>query len=788
MINHRQRAHGLLRKMNVKEKVAQLHSVWLSIEEDGSFAFRKAVNGFIEESRSEPDSILKHGIGQITRPLGTRPIEARSCVRGLNRIQKYLMERTRLKIPALPHEECLPGLMARGATLFPAAINYGSLWDEELVKEVAAAIGSELYSVGARQGLAPVLDVSRDVRWGRTEESFGEDPYLAGCLGVAYVRGLQSENRRVLATLKHYAGHSFSEGARNHAPVRVGERELNDVFLLPFEMAVKLASAGSVMPAYHDIDGEPCSSSWRLITEVLRERWGFDGLVVSDYEAIRLLYAHHGVARDKSEAAALALKAGMDVELPGNTVFESGIEEALSRGILKMSTLDEAVTRVLIEKSRLGLFENPYADEGAITLNSPEHRQVAREAAARSVVLLKNDGILPLQDEGTTALVGPLADDQLAVLCGYSFPVHLIRAQRLLDTGTDHAQTLRQALEERVSAGTILHSRGCEIFTERMLEAPVFPGDPGAEQGQKKSTVSMDESGIADAVTVAARADRIIVAVGDLSGLFLTGTVGEGSDASSLVLPGVQQKLVEALLSLSKPTVIILLSGRPYNLGEAFSRANAVLEAWFPGQEGAGALAGILYGDINPGGRLPVSFPKSAGAMPYFYNHKLKSAGSPVHPDFGAVFPFGHGLSYTSFEYSDFRVTTGKVANDSQFEISCTVENTGPRAGDEVVQLYIHDPVASLVRPVMELKGFKRLTLNPGERRRVSFVLPVDLLGFTVSGTSRVVEPGEFQLMIGRSSADILFRETVEVTGKPRELPENWRMATEVRVSSATEG
>jgi beta-xylosidase len=785
MSDYHERARELLKKMNVKEKVAQLHSLWLNIEEDGSFTFRKAHDGFIEESSADPDSILRHGIGQITRPLGTRPVEAASCVRGLNRIQKYLVERTRLKIPALAHEECLTGLMAKGATLFPAAINYGSLWDEALMSEIAGAIGEELYSVGARQGLAPVADVSRDVRWGRTEESFGEDPYLAGCMTAAYVRGLQGEDRRVLATLKHYAGHSFSEGGRNHAPVRVGERELNDVFLLPFEMAVKLTDAGSVMPAYHDIDGEPLSSSRRYINEILRERWGFDGLVVSDYEAVRLLYAHHGVARDEAEAAAQALQAGMDVELPGFTCFGTGVEEALSRGILKMSTVDQAVARVLVEKFRLGLFENPYVEEDAITLNTPEHRKIAAEAAARSVVLLKNDGILPLEDKGTTALIGPLADDQLALFCGYSFPVHLIRAQRLMDTDTRYAQTLREALEGRASAGSILYSRGCQIFTERLLEAPVFPDDIDAERGQKKSTISMDESGFEDALAAAAEADRVIVAVGDLSGLFLTGTVGEGSDASSLTLPGVQQKLVDAILSLDKPTVIVLLSGRPYNLGEAFSKANAVIEAWFPGQEGAAALGGIIYGDINPGGRLPVSFPKSAGAMPYFYNHKLKSAGAPIQPDFGALFPFGHGLSYTSFEYSDFRLSHEKVRIDGEFEISCTVENTGKRAGDEVVQLYVRDLIASLVRPVKELKGFKRLSLKPGERKRVSFSLPVDLLSFTVSGTTRVVEPGEFEIMIGRSSADILFSETVEVAGKPRELAAKWRMKTEVSVASA---
>jgi beta-xylosidase len=783
MIDHRKRARELLKKMTVKEKVAQLHSVWLRIEEDGTFSFREATDGFIRGSGADAETILAQGIGQITRPLGTHPIDAKSGVRGLNRIQKYLVERTRLKIPALAHEECLPGLMAKGATLFPAAINYGSLWDEELMSRVAAAIGEELYCAGSRQGLSPVLDVSRDARWGRTEESFGEDPYLAGCLAVAYVRGLQGENRRVLATLKHFAGHAFSEGGRNHAPVRLGERELNDTFLLPFEMAVKLARAGSVMPAYHDLDGEPCSSSRHCITEVLREEWGFDGLVVSDYEAVRLLFAHHGVARDEAEAAALALKAGMDMELPGFTCFRTGIEQALERGILKMSTVDAAVTRVLVEKSRLGLFEKPYADEGAVALNTEEHRQIAAQAAARSIVLLKNDGTLPLRDEGTTALIGPLADDQLAVFCGYSFPVHLIRAQGIMDTDTRYAKTLRQALAERTAAGTIAFSKGCDIFTERLMEAPVFPGDAGAEKGQKKIPISYDESGFAEALSVAAGADRIIAAVGDLSGLFLTGTVGEGSDASSLSLPGVQQKLVESLLSLGKPTVIVLLNGRPYNLGDAFSRANAVVEAWLPGQEGAAALAGVLFGDINPGGKLPVSVPKTAGAMPYFYNHKLKSAGSPVQPEFGAVFPFGYGLSYTTFELSDFRLKSRKVRIDGEIEVSCQVQNTGQRAGDEVVQLYVRDLVASLVRPVKELKGFKRVTLNPGQKVEVAFCLPVDLLAFTIRGTTRRVEPGEFELMIGRSSEDIDFREPIEVVGEPRELPAKWRMQTEVRVA-----
>jgi len=776
MSRHTDRAESLLGKMRLGEKVAQLYAVWLRIEEDGSFAFRGVNDGFIEVDTADPREIIKDGIGQITRPLGTRAIDARKGVRGLNLVQKFLIEHTRLGVPALAHEECLPGLMAKGATLFPAGINFGSLWDEELMARIAGVIGDELESVGARQGLAPVLDVSRDVRWGRTEESFGEDPYLAGCMAVAYVRGLQGPERRVLATLKHFVGHSGSEGGRNHAPVHVGERELSDLFLLPFEMAVKLANAGSVMPAYHDIDGEPASSSRRYLTELLRGQWGFDGIVVSDYRAINLLYHHHRVAREEAEASALALRAGMDVELPGFTCFRTGIEKALDRGLLEPAEVDAAVKRVLVEKSRLGLFERPYADEGAIVLNSPDHARLAEEAALRSIVLLRNDGILPLAPGGATALIGPLADDPLAGLSGYSFPAHLILTSRA-ESGTRWTKTLREALAEWAGSGTLLYAPGCAIVSDRPREAPVFPGDVGS--GTSTSPVSHDESGIAEAVALASTADRIVVAVGDIAGLFLSGTVGEGSDASSLKLPGVQEKLLDGLLDLGKPTIVVLFNGRPYNLGSAYRRANAVVEAWLPGQGGAQAVARILAGKASPGGRLPVSVPKSAGAMPYYYNHKLKAGGTPVQPDFGALYPFGFGLTYTTFAYGDFSVERTTVPIDGEIRLSCVVRNTGVRDGEEVVQLYVRDLYASLVRPVKELKGFRRISLAAGAALRVRFALPVDMLNFTIAGTTRVVEPGEFEVMIGSSSEDIKFTSRVDVSGELRTLPARWRMQCE---------
>lgn len=785
MNKHQETARTLLSKMTIEEKAAQLYSIWLQLEGDGTWSLRKAKSSFIKKTQDDPTEIIRNGIGQITRPLGTRPADPLDCVRGLNAVQEFLVKRTRLGIPALTHEECLPGLMARGSTQMPAAINYGASWDPRLMQKLAKAIGDELVAVGSRQALSPVLDVSRDARWGRTEETFGEDPYLVGQMAIAYVRGIQGTNdggpeTRAFATLKHYVGHSFSEGGRNHAPVRVGERELNDVFLLPFEMAVKLSGVGSVMPAYHDIDGEPSSSSVHYMKEVLRDRWGFNGIIVSDYEAVRFLTDHHAVAGDYAEATALALKAGMDQELPSYNCYRTGIPQALDRGILAVEDVNAAVLNVLEAKSRLGLFENPYADEGAVKLNTPEHKAVAREMACKSIVMLSNDGLLPLAGSEKTALIGPLADDPMAVFCGYSFPTHLIAAIRSVDTSIKYAKTLREVLAERPETGELIYARGCDVLSERPVDSPVFPGDAEDGSSQIKVPVSEDTSGFAEAIDAARVADRVVMAVGDLAGLFLTGTVGEGSDATSLRLPGVQQELLDAVLELGKPTVIVQLSGRPYHLGDAFDRAGAVLNAWLPGQEGMEAIADVLFGHEEPGGRLPVSIPRDAGAMPYFYNHKMKSPGAPIQPMFGATYPFGHGIGYTTFAYSGLKLSSLSVPIDGTVELEFNLTNTGQRPGDEVVQLYVRDTIASLVRPLKELKGFKRVTVDPGKSARIRVRLPVDMLGFTKNGEDRVVEPGEFRLMIGSSSEDIHLETTVTVAGTARMLPEDWRMVSEV--------
>lgn len=768
------RVADLLARMTPEEKFAQMHAYWLVLSEDGQHRERSDMSdefSGVSEQASLGERLML-GVGQITRPLGTHIVDAKTGVRAANRLQKMLMEETRLGIPALFHEECLVGLLCKDATLFPSSLNYGSTWEPELVRRAAQQIGEEARTTGCKQGLAPVLDVSRDVRWGRTEETFGEDPWLVGVMACAYVDGLQGEKRDVLATLKHYVGHSFSEGARNHAPVHLGFRELNDTFLLPFEMAVKLANAGSVMPAYHDIDNQPGHSDAFLLTTLLRERWGFDGIVVADYGGVSLLHQHHGVSADAAHSAALAFNAGLDVELPKDDCARH-LVQALERGLISMAKIDEIVARLLTEKFRLGLFEHPYTDENAISLQSPATRQVAREVATRSITLLENRNILPLAGKPRVAVVGPTADDPLALLSGYSFPVHLIISDMVDNTA--QVTTPLAALRSYLGEDNVRYAKGCHIIKERLAGAPVFPGDSSGKPMQS-SPVSLDISLIDDAVNAALESEVVIACVGDLAGLFQSGTVGEGSDTDSLHLPGVQQQLLEALVATGKPVIVVMTGGRPYNLQGLESKMAAFMLAWAPGQEGGWAIADVLTGRAEPQGRLVVSVPKSAGAMPFYYNHKLKSGGTPFAFHFGALYPFGYGLSWTTFDYGSPMLQSDNVDIHGDVTLSVTVRNSGERSGSEVVQVYVRDNIASMVRPLQELKAFKRVALVPGESATLTFTIPVDMLNFTSYQGQRIVEPGEFEFQIGRSSADIQGRVTVNVTGGTRVLPEMWRM------------
>ncbi|SFT60860.1 beta-glucosidase [Kosakonia arachidis] len=776
-----ERVADLLARMTPEEKFAQMHALWLVLSEDGNHRERSDLSDEFAgvSTQAALAERLTHGIGQITRPLGTHIVDAQSGVRAANRLQKNLVEDTRLGIPALFHEECLVGLLCKDATLFPSSLNYGSTWDPALIKRAAQQIGEEARSTGCRQGLAPVLDVSRDVRWGRTEETFGEDPWLVGVMACAYVEGLQGEQGDILATLKHYVGHSFSEGARNHAPVHLGFCELNDTFLLPFEMAVKLAKAGSVMPAYHDIDNQPGHSDHFLLTTLLREEWGFDGIIVADYGGVSLLHQHHGVSHDAAESAALAFNAGLDIELPKDDCARH-LAEAVERGLIPMAKIDEIVARVLGVKFRLGLFEHPYTDEHRIVLQSDAARQAARDVATRSLTLLENNGILPLRGAPKVAVVGPTADDPLALLSGYSFPVHLIISDMLEEISqvTTPLAALRQSLGE----GNVRYAKGCHIIEKRMAGAPVFPGDASGKPMQQ-SPVSMDQSLIPQAVRAAQESDVVIACVGDLAGLFQSGTVGEGSDTDSLSLPGVQQQLLDALVNTGKPVVVVMTGGRPYNLQGLETRVAAWLIAWAPGQEGGYAIADVLTGYAEPQGRLVVSVPKSAGAMPYYYNHKLKSGGTPFAFHFGSRYPFGYGLSWTKFDYAPLVLLTQEVAIDGEIVLQLRVTNVGERRGSDVVQIYVRDKVASMVRPVQELKAFQRVDLSPGETATLTFTLPVDMLNFTRRDGKRIVEPGEFELRAGASSGDIRSTATVNVTGETRVLPVAWRMMSRCEIS-----
>ena len=732
----------LLSRMTLEEKVAQLLSVPVEeLVEGRSF------------SREKARKLLSKGIGQITRVSGSRlGFSPKEAARLVNEVQRFLVEETRLGIPAIVHEESLAGLMAPTATCFPQAIALAATWDPELVQRVAEEIRRQALAVGCRHVLAPVLDLSWDPRWGRTEETYGEDPYLAAAIGVAYVKGVQGSLRDgVLATGKHFAGHGFPEGGRNTAPVRVGEREFREAVLYPFESAVKEAGLAAIMPAYHEIDGVPCHANSWLLRRILRDEWGFEGIVVSDYFAVRQLQTYHRVAGDDLEAAIKALEAGVDIELPHPDCYRRLID-AVREGLVSEKRVDEAAARVLRVKALLGLFENPYVDESSVpdVLDNPEARKLAREAARKSVVLLENRGMLPLKAR-RIAVVGPCADDPLCMLGDYHYAAHLG-----LDAPAVEVVTVLEGIKRLAPSGTeIYYARGCGILTE-------------------------DRSGFREAIEAAEKAEAIVAVLGERSGGFWLGKPelcsGEGLDRCELGLPGVQSELLGELLELGKPVVVVLVSGRPLALsGKLLARVGALLEAWHPGEEGGTAVAEVLFGYANPGGRLPISVPACAGQIPVFYRRKPSSFNRYVETDAKPLYPFGYGLSYTRFEYRDLLVEPSEVGLEGSIRVSVTVENVGGREGDEVVQLYASRPTASVARPVKELKGFRRVTLKPGQRVRVTFSLPLELLAYYDPGMRLVVEKGVYTLSVSRHAEDeglkgtIRVRETI-IVGKQKKM------------------
>lgn len=744
------RVTDLLDRMTIDEKLAQLGSAWI---------FQIAGRDGIDPDRADP--ILRHGIGHVTRLSGASSLTARQAAELANQIQQHLLDHTRLGIPAIVHEEICSGLMAREATVYPQALGVAATFHPDLNERLASNVRAQMRAIGAHQGLSPVLDVCRDPRWGRLEETYGEDPHLVARMGVAYVTGLQGGadgtnlGDGVIATAKHFVGYGASEGGMNWAPAHLPERELRDVYLRPFEAAVREAGLASVMNGYHELDGVPCAANRWLLTDVLRGEWGFDGTVVADYFAVKQLREYHHVVDSYADAAALALTSGIDVELPSTECYGDVLRTAIERGTVAMADVDEAVRRVLASKIRLGVLDRPLVDVDVVatTTRTADQVALARRIADESLVLLRNDGTLPLDRSlRSVALIGPNAASARHLLGDYAYVTHVESLIEVLRSGNnvfsmplehgvdvddqmslDHVGTVHGSLLRALPGAAVTLERGCDVT-----------GD--------------DRTGFAAAVAAAAAADVAVLVLGERSGLTEDCTTGESRDVASLDLPGVQEELVHAVAETGTPIVLVLIAGRPIGSPAVHAAASAVLMAWLPGEQGADAIADAITGVTNPGGKLPVSYPRTSGQIPVFYAHKVSGGrshwkGSYVDESNEPLYPFGFGLSYSTFSIVPAGVSPAVVAPGDRIEVRVDVTNAGDRRGDEVVQLYASDPVASVTRPVRELVAFRRLTLEPEATAEVVIELPVETLGFTGRDMGYIVEPGTVELHVGTSAS-----------------------------------
>ena len=768
-LSHEERVELLMAEMTLAEKVGQLGSIWLgfsAIAEDDQSSDADNVPVIVEVSQQLSwEETTKDGLGHFTRVFGTKPISAKGGIEKVIDYQKRLIEETRLGIPATIHEECLTGFTAMGATTFPTPLGLAATFNEETIESVSNAIGRDMRSVGVHHGLSPVLDLVRDYRWGRVEETMGEDPYLSAVAGSAYVRGL--EKNGIVATLKHFAGHSSPRVARNHGPVSMGWREMYDFMLPPFEIAIREGNVGSVMNSYTDVDGIPCASSVQLLTTVLHDELGFDGVVVSDYWAVSFLEHMHRVAGNKEQAGILSLKAGIDVELPATRCYGDDLVNAVNSGALDEFYVDRSCRRVLIQKSRQGLLDANWtpesdisADRESVNLDSAENRQVALVAARESVILLENKkSFLPLTKKNLKiALVGPCGDDGAAFLGCYSFPNHVMAQHPGLGLGIE-VPTLKTALEKLLPESEINFVEGVPVK-------------------------DFDASGIPIARNAVDSADVAIVVVGDRAGLFGRGTSGEGNDVPDMKLPGAQAEMVDACLESNVPVIIVSVSGRPYALGDFQDRAQAIIQAFMPGEEGGTAIAEVITGAINPSGHLPVEIPATRFGQPSTYlQPKYGTPGLGMSPvDSIPLYTFGHGLSYTTFEYSNMKVSAAKVPTNGSFEVEVTLQNTGNRDGVELAQLYFEDPVADIARPVIQLLGFARVLLKSGETKRVTFSVHTDRLAYTGIDYKKIVDAGIINLSVGSSRSNLHFTQSIDLIGETYLVPFDRVMRTPVAI------
>jgi len=739
------RVEDLLARMTLEEKVAQMQSIW---DNKGALFDAKLELDPKKMALNYPD-----GIGQFARPSdATGPAsprlvpgrDLRGTIRLVNALQHYALDHTRLGIPIMFHEEGLHGYAAVGATSFPQAIALASSWDPALVRAVNVVTAREMRARGVTEALTPVVDVARDPRWGRIEETFGEDPYLVGEMGVAAVEGLQGEGKawdlgpaKVFATLKHLTGHGQPESGTNVGPAPYSERALREFFFPPFEKIIARTGISAVMPSYNEIDGVPSSANVWLLQKVLRGEWGFKGAVVSDYYAIEDLQRLHHIAATPEAAALLALKAGVDLDLPSPGAYAT-LTQQVRDGRVPVSSIDAAVRRLLTLKLRAGLFEHPFADaeQAQAVTDTPEARALALRSAQRAIVLLKNDGVLPLQllagKTPVIAVIGPNA--AVARLGGYAGQPPL-------------TVSILDGIRAKVGArAKVVFAQGVKITAN---------DDWWADEVQLADP--QENHRLIDAAVAAARgADQIVLAIGDTEQTSREGWAPTHlGDRDSLDLVGEQQALFDALRALGKPLVVVLINGRPASTVNIAEQANALLEGWYLGEQGGNAMADVLFGAVNPGGKLPLTIPRSVGQLPMFYNVKPSARRGYLFDTTAPLYPFGFGLSYTTFEIGAPRLSSDHISVDGSVTVSVPVRNTGSRDGDETVQLYVHQLLGSVTRPIKELKAFERVSVAAGVTKTVTFTLTPESFRMWNIEMQRVVEPGAFELMVGPSSVDL---------------------------------
>ncbi len=729
------RVADLVSRMTLEEKVAQLVCLWGNrpqVNPQTDFATDRG-----DFSPAKAAEVMKHGIGQIARQRERK--DPREGAKFANAVQKWLVENTRLGIPAILHDEILHGHMAKGSTSFPQPIALATTWDPEFITKIFTAGALETRARGSHQVLGPNLDLARDPRWGRTEETFGEDPYLTSRMAVAVVKALQGpgpgvDQNHVIATAKHFAAHGQPESGTNIGPVNFSERTLREYFLPSFKAAVIEAGIMSVMPSYNEIDGVPSHANKWLLQTVLREEWGFKGHVVSDYYAIPQMVDLHHLVSDKPSTAKLAIESGVDTELPDPDAFPTLLQLVKEKRVSE-TVIDQAVARNLRAKFLLGLFENPYVDvERAVRVtNSSEHRALAAEAARRSLTLLKNgNNLLPLNLSAlkSIAVIGPNAAQ-----------VHLGGYSDEPGRGVSVLQGIKDKVGDKVN---VVYAEGCKITKEG--------GDWFADSASLSDPAD-DQKLIAEAVSVAKTADVALLVLGGNEDTNKEGWADNHlGDRDSLELVGRQNDLVKGVLETGKPTIVLLINSGPLSINYIAENVPAILEGFYLGQETGVGVADVLFGDYNPAGKLTISFPRSVGQLPLYYNRKPTARRGYLFANKEPLFPFGFGLSYTTFAYRDLKVTPAKIRPGDKATVSVTVTNTGKRAGDEIVQLYIRDLVSSVTRPIMELKDFRRIPLAPGESKTLEFVITPDKLSFLDLNMKSVVEPGWFDVMVGTSS------------------------------------